>query len=69
MKFSFQKVAIPIPSYEGQDLFVSRQGDTAPLTSQYLFLLMKVKTEKSYEEEEYLLVVAIPIPSYEGQDY
>ncbi len=36
--------------------------------SQYLFLLMKVKTSPAPIEEEDLWYVAIPIPSYEGQD-
>ena len=64
-----ERVAIPIPSYEGQD--PTPQVEEEPQVvqpSQYLFLLMKVKTGDVLTSYPGKRVVAIPIPSYEGQD-
>ena len=41
-------VAIPIPSYEGQDYEAAEEQET-DLQSQYLFLLTKVKTRELLE--------------------
>ena len=65
--FDFTKVAIPIPSCEGQDLILFVVFDEEFAKSQYLFLLAKVKTNiLDFIDND--INVAIPIPSCEGQD-
>jgi len=39
-----------------------------PMTSQHLFLLMKVVTERSSTESNLSPFVAAPVPSNEGRD-
>ncbi len=63
-------VAIPIPSGEGQNIEPKEaQKIMYRVSSQYLYLLVKVRTEKSEEAKSPGgAKVAIPIPSGEGQN-
>ncbi len=66
---SYWQVAIPIPSGEGQNFVHEKTDDVIRMDgSQYLYLLVKVRTKplafKSGSWED----VAIPIPSGEGQN-
>ncbi len=61
-------VAIPIPSGEGQNLKRINYADWLKKpVSQYLYLLVKVRTSKTLHTGP-SFAVAIPIPSGEGQN-
>ena len=68
---SREVVAIPIPSGEGQNHTTHPHSRPHSRPSQYLYLLVKVRTSCGVMSERLynrLLDVAIPIPSGEGQN-